>query len=155
VAEGLCDVAVVRNDVADKRFHAVVVGIERRFVAFASDDPQWSSRRQLTMAEIAGRPRHRRSPGRHDEQRPVERRRAAEQLLESSDIDGWLDTIAAARGVGTTAEATTHHHPRPGVTYRPIKDGPRIAVRLLWWRDQPPAGLRRLIDAATTLYATT
>src|SRR5262245_54306511 len=65
-----------------------------------------------------------------------------------------LDAIAAGRGVGTTAEATAHHHPRPGVTYRPIKDGPRIAVRLLWWRDQRPAGLRHLIDAATTLYAT-
>jgi DNA-binding transcriptional LysR family regulator len=158
VAEGLCDVAVVRNDIGagadEKRFDTVVVGIERRFVAFASDDPQWSNRRQLTMAEIAGRtvvvdPRVGTTSSDlwSDGERPT-------SFLESTDIDGWLDTIAAARGVGTTAEATAHHHPRPGVTYRPIKDGPRIAVRLLWWRDQPPTGLRHLVDAATTLYAT-
>jgi DNA-binding transcriptional LysR family regulator len=153
VAEGLCDVAVVRNDTgadADHRFATVVVGIERRFVAFASDDPHWSNRRQLTMAEIAGRavvvdPRVGTTSSDlwTDGERPS-------SFLESTDIDGWLDTIAAARGVGTTAEATAHHHPRPGVTYRSIKDGPRIAVRHLWWRDQPPPAQRHHIDAATT-----
>jgi hypothetical protein len=55
--------------------------------------------------------------------------------------------------VGTTAEATAHHHPRRGVTYRPIKDGPRIPVRLVWWREDRPAGLVELVDAVTQLYA--
>ena len=55
LAEGLCDVAIVRREVDDKRFDSVVVGLERRLVAFASDDPQWSRRRQLRMAEIADR----------------------------------------------------------------------------------------------------
>jgi DNA-binding transcriptional LysR family regulator len=77
------------------------------------------------------------------------------QFIESTDVDGWLDAIAAGRGVGTTAEATAHHHLRPGVAYRPIKDGPRIPVRLAWWRDHPPNGLGDLVDAITRLYATT
>ena len=63
------------------------------------------------------------------------------QFIESTDVDSWLDAIAAGRGVGTTADATAHHHQRPGVTYRPIKDGPRIPVRLAWWHDHRPHGL--------------
>lgn len=153
LSEGLCDVAIARRAVDDRRFDSVVVGLERRLVAFASDDPQWARRRQLSMAEIADRtviidPR-------------VGTTSSAlwagadhsPRFTESSDVDSWLDAIAAGRGVGTTAEATAHHHPRPGVTYRPIKDGPRIPVRLVWWHDDRPAGLADLVDAVTELYS--
>ena len=74
------------------------------------------------------------------------------RFLESNDVDSWLDAIAAGRGVGITAEATAHHHPRPGVAYRPIKDGPRIPVKLVWWSDHCPSGLHDLVDAVTQLY---
>ena len=155
LAEGLCDVAIVRRPVDEKRFASLVVGLERRLVAFASDDPQWSRRRQLSMAEIADRtviidPRVGTTSSQlwHGADHPP-------QFIESTDVDGWLDAIAAGRGVGTTAEATAHHHPRPGVTYRPIKDGPRIPVRLAWWRDHHPNGLGDLVNAVTQLYAAT
>lgn len=154
LAEGLCDVAVVRRPVDEKRFASVVVGLERRFVAFASDDERWSGRRQLSMAEIADRtvvmdPRVGTTSSElwvNSDHQP--------RFIESTDVDTWLDAIAAGRGVGTTADATAHHHPRHGVTYRPIKDGPRIAVRLAWWRDHRPRGLDELIDATTRLYTT-
>ncbi|GHF32168.1 DNA-binding transcriptional LysR family regulator [Amycolatopsis bartoniae] len=154
LAEGVCDVAIVRRPVDEKQFDSLVVGLERRLVAFASDDPQWARRRRLSMAEIAGRtviidPRAGTTSGRlwqGAEQTP--------QFVESNDVDSWLDAIAAGRGVGTTAEATAHHHPRPGVSYRPIKDGPRIPVRLAWWRGHQAHGLSDLVDAVTQLYAT-
>ncbi|TJY70805.1 LysR family transcriptional regulator [Arthrobacter sp. CAU 1506] len=154
LAEGLCDVAIVRRPADEKRFDSLVVGLERRLVAFASDDPHWSRRRQLSMAEIADRtviidPRVGTTSG--------ELWTGADhppRFLESTDVDNWLDAIAAGRGVGTTAEATAHHHVRPGVSYRPIKDGPRIAVRLAWRRDDRPNGLEDLVDAVTRLYAT-
>lgn len=153
LAEGLCDVAIVRVPADEKRIDSVVVGLERRLVAFASDDEHWSRRRQLRMAEIAERTvivdprvgtttRDLWSDAAH-----------VPEFIETSDVDSWLDAIAAGRGVGTTAEATAHHHPRAGVTYRPINDGPRIAVQLAWWRDHPPEGLRDLIDIVTRLYA--
>jgi len=153
LAEGLCDAAVVRRPLDDKRFASVVVGLERRLVAFASDDPHWLRRRQLSMAEIADRtviidPRvgtTRTELWEAFEHQP--------EFIESTDVDTWLDAIAAGRGVGTTADATAYHHPRPGVTYRPIKDGPRIAVRLAWWHDHRPNGLDDLIDTLTRLYA--
>jgi len=75
------------------------------------------------------------------------------RFIESGDVDNWLDTIAAGRAVGTTAAATADHHPRPRVVYRPVKDGPRIPVRLAWWRDARPSGVNDLIDAVTALYA--
>lgn len=153
LAEGLCDVAIMRSAVDDRRFDSVVVGLERRLVAFASDDPQWSRRRQLRMADFADRtvvidPRvgttsHRLWTG---AEHPA-------HYVESSDVDSWLDAIAAGRGVGVTAEATAHHHLRPGVTYRPVTDGPRLPVRLAWWHDEPPCGLGDLVDAVTRLYA--
>lgn len=154
LAEGLCDVAIVRIPVDERRFESLVVGLEPRLVAFASDDPQWSRRRRLSMAEIADRtviidPRVGTTSGRLWS--------GADHLprfIESTDVDNWLDAIAAGRGVGTTAEATAHHHPRPGVTYRPIKDGPRIPVTLAWWRDDHPDGLSELVHAVTQLYAT-
>ncbi|MFH8680720.1 LysR family transcriptional regulator [Streptomyces lydicus] len=155
LAEGLCDVAIVRRPVDEKRFDSLVVGLERRLVAFASDDPQWSRRRRLSMAEIADRtviidPR----VGTTSSQLWSGAEHAP-RFIESTDVDSWLDAIAAGRGVGTTAEATAHHHPRPGVTYRPIKDGPRIPVTLAWWHDHHPNGLGDLVDAITQLYATT
>ncbi len=153
LSEGLCDVAIVRRPVDDRRFDSLVVGLERRLVAFASDDPQWSRRRRLSMAEFADRlviidPR----VGATSSELWAGADRSP-RFEESSDVDSWLDAIAAGRGVGTTAEATAHHHPRPGVTYRPIKDGPRIPVRLVWWHDDRPKGLEELVDAVTRLYA--
>ncbi|MGC7098274.1 LysR family transcriptional regulator [Amycolatopsis lurida] len=153
LAEGLCDVAIVRIPVDEKRFDSVVVGLERRLVLFASDDPQWSRRRRLSMAEIADRtviidPRS----GTTNSQL-WKGAGSLPRFIESTDVDSLLDAIVAGRGVGTTAEATAHHHPRPGVTYRPIKDGPRIPVRLAWWRDNRPNGLSDLVDAVTQLYA--
>ncbi|MFF1946304.1 LysR family transcriptional regulator [Rhodococcus qingshengii] len=154
LVEGLCDVAVVRWSVDEKRFDSLVVGLERRLVAFASDDKLWARRRQVTMAEIANRtviidPRVGTTSSclwSAAEHRP--------QFVETTDVDGWLDAIAAGRGVGVTAEATAHHHSRPGIRYRPIKDGPRIPVRLAWWRNDPPEGLSALIDDITLRFAT-
>ncbi|MCW4465553.1 LysR family transcriptional regulator [Glutamicibacter sp. MNS18] len=153
LAEGLCDVAIMRREVNAELYDSVVVGLERRLVVFAADDPQWARRRVLSMSELADRtvfidtrmgatdPSLWADAG----QRP--------RFLESSDVDSWLDGIVAGRGVGTTAEATAHHHPRPSVAYRPLRDGPRIAVRLAWHRNEPPEGLGELISLVTRLYS--
>lgn len=153
LAEGLADVGIFRREINEARLDSVVVGLERRLAAFPSDDPAWRTRRQLRLAEFAGRtvilnPRHG-ATNTHfwDDTTPPP------TFVESTDVDSWLDAIAGGRGVGTTAESTAHHHARPGVTYRPIKDGPRVPVRLAWWKDHRPQGLSELIDAVTRLYA--
>ncbi|MFC9355371.1 LysR family transcriptional regulator [Rhodococcus sp. NPDC057014] len=152
LAEGVCDAAIVRTPVDSRRFDSVVIGLERRMVAFASDDPEWRRRRQVTMSEIATRtividPR----TGTTSSELWTAGT-GPERFVESTDVEEWLDTIAAGRGVGTTAEATASHHPRDGVTYRPISDGPRVPVHLAWWRHDPPTGLAALIDTLTATY---
>lgn len=153
LGEGACDVAIVRRPFTDPRFSSVVVGMERRFATFSADDPQWARRRKLSMSEIAERtvlidPRVGTTTTElwTGEVRPP-------AFVESSDVDSWLDAITAGRGVGTTSEATAHHHPRPGIRYCQVKDGPRIAVSLVWWRDDRPTGLEALVDTVTRLYA--
>lgn len=151
--EGACDVAIVRRPVDGRRFDSTIVGLERRVVAFASDDAAWARRRRVSMAEVAERtiiidPR----TGATSADLWADAPRVP-HFAESSDVDEWLDAIAAGRGVGTTSEATAQHHARPGIAFRPIKDGPRIAVWLTWWRDHPPEGLADLINAVTGLYA--
>lgn len=153
LVEGLCDVAIVRRPVDEQRLESVVVGLERRLVAFPADDPEWAKRRQFTMAEIAERtviidPRA--GTTNKDLWEGFEH---PPQFIESIDVDSWLDAIAARRGVGTTAAATAEHHARPGIVFRPVKDGPRIPVRLAWWRDARPNGLAELINMVTRLYA--
>lgn len=74
------------------------------------------------------------------------------RTIETFDVDVWLDAIAAGRGVGTTAEATAHHHGRADVRYLPVKDAPRIPVHLAWLRDRVPADLRELVTVVTGLY---
>jgi DNA-binding transcriptional LysR family regulator len=150
--EGHCDVAVMRTPVADPRLDSAVVGLERRLCAFAADDGRWRRRRVLTMAEIAERtvvidPRTGTTSALLWADAPVQPR-----TIETYDVDVWLDTIAAGRGVGTTAEATAHHHARADVRFLPVKDSPRIPVHLAWLRDRVPPDLRDLVTTVTGLY---
>lgn len=151
LAEGVCDAAIVRTPLDPGRFEGVIVGLERRMVAFASDDAEWARRRSLRMKEIATRPVliDPRTGTTRDE---LWAEGKGPRTLKTTDLDNWLDAIAAGRGVGMTSEATTVHHPRQGVSYRPVSDGPRIPVWLAWWQDEPPAGIAALADTLTKLY---
>lgn len=153
LAEGRSDVAIVRTRIDDKRFESAMVGLEERVVAFAADDPRWARRRTFRMAEVAQRtilvdPHTGTTstalwPGREGELR----------TLTTRNVDDWLDTIEAGRGVGITSRATAAHHVRPGVVFRTIKDAPPIEVRLAWWRGQPPPMLTELVESASQLFS--
>jgi hypothetical protein len=67
-------------------------------------------------------------------------------------VDEWLTCIAANQAVGVTAEATAHQNPRPGVAYRTLRDVPPIEVRMAWWKDNPPAHLRPLLDMVRSVF---
>ena len=67
-------------------------------------------------------------------------------------VDEWLTLIAAGQAVGMTSEATARQHPRPGVTYRPVRDAQPVAVRLAWWRDSPPPTLPDLLQLVCRAY---
>lgn len=149
LAEGACDLAVVRTDPDQRRFDGVIVGLERRFCAMASDDP-WARRRSLRMADISERrlvidPRS----GTTTTDLWPDSPPSVEHV---QDVDDWLSVIATGRCVGVTAESTVVQYPRPGVVFRPVRDAAPIAVRLLWWRDDPHPATQSAISLLTELY---
>lgn len=152
LAEGACDLAVVRRPLEDHRFDSAIVGLERRLCAMAADDPL-ASRRSIRLADISDRTLlvDRRTGTTTPELWPPGDRPDTE---ETQDIDDWLTLISTGSCVGMTAESTAHQYPRPGIAYRPVRDAEPIAVRLGWWRDDPhPAG-QAVIELITALYRT-
>jgi DNA-binding transcriptional LysR family regulator len=148
LAEGACDMAVVRTPVDGRRFDSVIVGLERRYCAMAADDP-WARRRFIHLAEIADRTLliDRRTGSTTVDLWPAEHRPAVRY---TTDVDDWLVTIAGGGCVGVTADSTVDQYPRPGVVYRPLREAEPVAVRVAWWRDDPhpvtPAVVQLLID---------
>ncbi|MFJ9019645.1 LysR family transcriptional regulator [Streptomyces sp. NPDC102259] len=152
LAEGACDLAVVRRPLEDRRFDAAIVGLERRLCALAADDPL-ARRRSVRLADLGVRTLlvDRRTGTTTAELWPPDARPATE---ETHDVDDWLTVIATGRSVGMTAEATADQYPRPGVVYRPVRDAEPVAVRLVWWRDDPHPAAQAVIELLTTLYRT-
>ncbi|MFC9941748.1 LysR family transcriptional regulator [Streptomyces pratensis] len=152
LAEGACELAVIRRPLDDRRFDSAVVGLERRLCAMASDDPL-ARRRSVTLADIGGRTLlvDRRTGTTTTDLWPPGSRPA---IKDTHDVDDWLTAISTGRCVGMTAESTAHQYPRPGIVYRPVRDAEPIAVRLVWWRDGPPPSVHAAIELLTTLYGT-
>jgi len=150
LAEGLCDLAVVRVPVDERRFAAAVIGLERRYCAVAADDP-WARRRSVALDDVRERTLL------------VDRRTGstnaqlwsggpAPATADTQDIDDWLALIASGRGVGITPESTVHQYRREGVVFRPVRDAPPITVQVIWRRDDPHPSARAATALLTDLY---
>ena len=150
LAEGLCDLAVLRTSVDGRRFAAAVVGHERRYCAMAADDP-WARRRSVALAEIPQRTVliDRRTGTTTPDLWPADGRPA---LRDTRDIDDWLAAIAAGSGVGITPEGTTTQYRRDGVVFRPLRDAPPIAVQMIWRRHDPHPSTHAAVALLTELY---
>ncbi len=154
LSDGRCDVAIVRRPLDDPRYSAAVVGYEQRVVAFAEDDVPWARRRRLSLAEIAERTVIIDTRAGTTDAALWGADGPVPEFLPSSNVDQWLDLIAAGRGVGITAEATSHHHRRDGVRYRRIADAAPVPVQLVWRRGDAVTGLDALIERTRQLYGT-
>ena len=150
LAEGTCPLSVVRVAPDPRRFDSVIVGLERRVCAVASDDP-WARRRSIRLAEVSSRTLlvDERTGTTTLAMWPPGERPATEP---TRDIEDWLTVIATGRCEGVTAEATVAQYPRPGVAYRPIRDAEPVAVRLAWWRGDRHPATATAIELATSLY---
>ncbi|GAA2352147.1 LysR family transcriptional regulator [Saccharopolyspora halophila] len=150
LAEGACDVAVVRSEVDERRFDSAVVGLERRYLGMASDDA-WARRRFVRLAEVAERTVliDRRAGSTSPQLWPAGQR---PELAYVHDVDDWLTAVAAGEAVGITAESTLSQYRRTGVVFRPVRDAPAIPVRVVWWREDPPVHAPKVVDLLTELY---
>jgi len=150
LAEGLCDIAVLRTPVDSRRFESAIVGYERRYCALAADDP-WAGRRSVRLGEIPERTLlvDRRTGTTTPDLWPAD---ARPEIRETRDIDDWLSIVAAGGGIGVTAEGTTAQYRRDGVIFRPLRDAPQIAVRMIWRRHDPHPSTHAAIAMLADLY---
>jgi DNA-binding transcriptional LysR family regulator len=150
LAEGLCDIAVLRTSVDGRRFASAVVGHERRYCALAADDP-WARRRSIRLGEVPQRTVliDRRTGTTTPDLWPAA---AQPHFLDTRDIDDWLAIVAAGGGIGITAEGTTAQYRRDGVTFRPLRDAPPIEVQVIWRRHDPHPSTHAAIALLTDLY---
>ncbi|MEU7183314.1 MULTISPECIES: LysR family transcriptional regulator [Streptomyces] len=150
LAEGLCDLAVVRTPIDLRRYAHARVGSERRYVAMAADDP-WARRRSVRLDEIRDRTLvvDRRTGTTTAHLWPEDRRPALEY---TQDIDDWLAAIATGRCVGVTPHATVTQYRRDGIAYRPLRDADPVPVHLIWRRHDPHPATHAAVALLTDLY---
>jgi DNA-binding transcriptional LysR family regulator len=150
LAEGLCDLAVVRSHLDLRRFAHVLLTREQRYCALPADDPL-TRKRAVTLDQLR-------------ERRLVIDRRTGSTTVDlwpenarpeieyTQDVDDWLAAIASGRCVGMTPQATTTQYRRDGVTYRPVRDAPPVDVHLIWRPKDPHPATQAAVDLLTTLY---
>ncbi|MCP2260980.1 DNA-binding transcriptional regulator, LysR family [Streptoalloteichus tenebrarius] len=150
LAEGLCDLAVIRASLDLRRWSHAVVGHEPRYVALAADDP-WARRRAVRLAEISSRTLvvDRRTGTTTLDLWPEDVRPAVEHI---HDVDDWLAAIATGRCVGVTPQATATQYRRDGIVYRPLRDAAPVPVRLIWRRHDPHPATHEVVALLTDLY---
>jgi DNA-binding transcriptional LysR family regulator len=150
LAEGLCDLAVLRTPVDTRRYAHALVGHERRCLALASDDP-WTRRRSIRLEEVRERTLvvDRRTGTTSLDLWPEGARPAVEY---THDIDDWLAAIATGRCVGVTPQATATQYRRDGITYRPLRDADPVPVHLIWRRHDPHPATHAAVALLTDLY---
>lgn len=150
LAEGMCDIAVLRTARPSGRYDSAVVGLERRYCVLAADD-QWARRRSVRLGELAGRTvviDTRTGTTTADLWPPGRRPR----LRDTRDIDDWLAIIAAGDAVGVTPEATAAQYRRDGIVFRPLRDAPLVPVLMTWRRDDPHPATADAVTLLTELY---
>ena len=150
LAEGLCDLAVLRTAVDARRFASAIVGREARYCALAADDP-WARRRSIRLDEVAQRTVliDRRTGTTSAELWPEPDR---PRLEYTKDVDDWLAAIAAGRCVGITPQATVAQYRRDGIVYRPLRDAQPVPVQLIWFGQDPHPATRAAVALLADLY---
>lgn len=151
LAEGVCDLAVVRGAFDTSRFASTVVGVERRTIAVAADDP-WAKRRSIGLDEVRERTVviDRRTGTTTPDLWPTGARPALEY---TKDIDDWLASIMSGRSIGITPESTATQYRREGVVFRPLRGAAPVAVHVVWPRRDPHPATAAAVALVSELYA--
>jgi DNA-binding transcriptional LysR family regulator len=152
LAEGLCDLAVVRTQIDVRRFAHATIAEERRYCALPADDPL-ARKRTITLDQLRDRTLalDRRTGSTTVDLWPED---ARPKLEYTQDVDDWLAAIAAGRCIGLTPHATVTQYRRDGIVYRPVRDAPPVDVHLIWPRQDPHPATQAAVALLTELYRT-
>ncbi|MCF6522629.1 LysR family transcriptional regulator [Streptomyces sp. JJ36] len=150
LAEGLCDLAIIRAPLDLRPWSHALVGHEPRCLALASDDP-WARRRSIRLDELPGRTLA--LDRRTGTTTPALWPEGAQPGVEyTQDVDDWLAAIATGRCVGLTPQATAAQYRRDGITYRALRDADPVPVHLIWRGQDPHPATHAAVALALELY---
>lgn len=136
LSTGAVDVAVRRDAVLDPGLHVEPIFDEGRVAAVPVGSPL-AGRTSLTLTDLGGEtvalvP----SIGTTTlDLWPATERPS--RVVELTNTDEWLVTIASGAAVGVTLESTPSQHAHPGVRFVPVSGLPRLTASLVWPRDAP------------------
>ncbi|WP_046732081.1 LysR family transcriptional regulator [Streptomyces humi] len=71
-----------------------------------------------------------------------------DRIIETSNYDEWLESVAANRGIGIVPEVARRRTQHPAVRYVPLTDAPPSPVRLVHLPGAQRTLVRRFLDAA-------
>ncbi|MFI9542686.1 LysR family transcriptional regulator [Streptomyces sp. NPDC052016] len=77
-----------------------------------------------------------------------------DRVIETTNFDEWLESVAANRGIGIVPEAARRRIHHPGLCFVPLVDAPLTPVALAYLPDTQPGLVRRFIAATTSAVAT-
>lgn len=72
------------------------------------------------------------------------------KVIETSNYDEWVETVAADRGVGIVPDVAQRRTRHPALRFVALTNAPSIPVRLMYLPDGPQTLIRRFVDAAVT-----
>jgi DNA-binding transcriptional LysR family regulator len=151
LADGTAQLAILRRPPPTDDYDLVLIGLEKRVCALAADDP-WAKRRSVTLAEIAQRSVAIDAATGTTSLDLWPQAAPPRGVVNTHDVEDWLTVISSGRAVGVSAESTGDQYRRPGIVYRPVRDGPPIPVYIAWSRADPPRDRDAVVDLLVDLY---
>ncbi|GAB3606052.1 LysR family transcriptional regulator [Conyzicola nivalis] len=149
--DGTAHLAILRRPPPTDDYDLVLIGLEKRVCAMAADDG-WAKRRSVTLAEVAERrvaidaATGTTSLGLWPASTPPR------GVVNTHDVEDWLTVISSGRAVGVSAESTADQYRRPGIVFRPVRDGPPIPVYIAWSRGDVPRDRDAVVELLVDLY---
>jgi DNA-binding transcriptional LysR family regulator len=152
LAEGRSDFAILRRVPDAAAFDLVLIGVEKRYCAMATEDPL-AGKRSVTLAQVG------------TSLLAIDVRTGSTQLdlwpegsrpertVATDDVDDWLTVIGSGKARGITAESTAHQYRRRGLVYRPVRDASPVPVYAAWSKTDPPAARQQVIELLAGLYS--
>jgi DNA-binding transcriptional LysR family regulator len=151
LADGTAQLAILRRPPPTDDYDLVLIGLEKRVCALAADDP-WAKRRSVTLAEVAQRSVAIDAATGTTSLDLWPQAAPPRGVVNTHDVEDWLTVISSGRAVGVSAESTGDQYRRPGIVYRPVRDGPPIPVYIAWSRTDPPRDRDAVVDLLVDLY---
>jgi DNA-binding transcriptional LysR family regulator len=131
LADGRAHLVFLRSTPDDPRFGQLTLFRERRVAAVSADHPL-AGRESVRLADLAGDPLVLNVVSGTTTAALWDNADPDRKIVETHNLDEWLESVAVGHGIGITPESSTRLHPHPWVTYIPLADAPPVPVVLVW-----------------------